>query len=469
MSSDQEARLSGQWTQQLVTALASGLRTAGYYDSSNAVMQRACSSLLTLLQETFDQTGPLSFRVHSHCVFVDKTRVPTSAASYGRFAYLLTMFEAWGIDTLTFVPGLTQEELMRALAVMSRTRLSGDEQLSRLLGAEGVERVQAEEAPEAAESTARPAASITAFSAAMRLGTDMGAMTGPVQPGTVRRARHISQAIVDEVLRDPTALLTLTTIKDYDRYLILHSTNVAVLSTLLGRRLGLDKRSLGELCLAGFMHDAGKLGVDPGVLNKPGALDDEEWQTMRRHPIMAAHTLLGGQRLTESIMRSVVVAYEHHLNHDLTGYPPTEIKTSVSLFGGIVSIADRYDALTTSRVYRKVNPTPPEVVVSMIEQRGTHFEPVLVKLFVEAMGVYPPGTVVVLTGGVAGVVCRPPATGTPLDRPAVRVVVGGDPGSEVDLQERVNGRYARSVIGVLNPSNKGQLPAVDPAILAAVS
>jgi HD-GYP domain-containing protein (c-di-GMP phosphodiesterase class II) len=275
--------------------------------------------------------------------------------------------------------------------------------------------------------------------------------------------------VVDQIMRDPVSLLTLTTIKDFDRYLVLHSTNVAVLSTLLGQRLGLDKPRLGELCLAGFLHDAGKLGVDPDVLNKPGALDKSEWDEMRRHPILAAYTLLGSRRLNPSNMRAVQVAFEHHLNYDLSGYPAVELKDKVTLYGSIVAIADLFDALTTARVYRKVNPTPAEAIANLMRRRGTHFDPTLVKLFVEVMGVYPVGTVVALTGREAGVVCRPPAIGSPVDRPRVRLAVGAEPGKIVDLNQRVEGKFVRSVVAVLNPGNNGQIPAVDPATLGGLN
>ena len=283
----------------------------------------------------------------------------------------------------------------------------------------------------------------------------------------VRRVRHVTQAVVDQILRDPSSLLALTTIKDFDRYLILHSTNVAVLSTLLGQRLGLDKARLGELCLAGFLHDAGKLGVDPDVLHKPGALDRDEWREMRRHPVLAAYSLLGNQRLNPSSMRSVVVAFEHHMNYDLSGYPEVELKNNVSLFGSIVAIADCFDALTTARVYRKVNPTPPEAILHLTKLKGTQLDPTLVKLFIEVLGVYPPGTVLALTGREAGVVCKAPGVGSPLDRPKVRIVVGAEPGRVVDLAERRNGGYVRNVVAVLNPSNKGQIPAIDPSTMTS--
>jgi len=104
----------------------------------------------------------------------------------------------------------------------------------------------------------------------------------------------------------------------------------------------------------------------------------------------------------------VVGPFEHHLNYDLSGYPTVELKSKMTLFGSIVAIADCFDALTTARVYAKVNPTPAEAVAHLVRHRGTQFDPTLVKLFIDVMGIYPPGTVLALTGREAGVVCRPP-------------------------------------------------------------
>jgi HD-GYP domain-containing protein (c-di-GMP phosphodiesterase class II) len=468
MTDDSDVKLDSRHGQQLALALAAGLRTAGYYDPGNAVMKQACGVLSSLLAQCDADVGPVNIRVHSHCVFVDRTRLSCSVSTYARFALIMQLFEEWNINSLTFSPGMSDDELMRVLVLLARERPTETEGLSDLLASRGIQGVTAMMATPGTGRGSQGISPITVYSVAMQLGAELGGTSGPIQSGTVRRARHVTQAVVDEILRDPVSLLTLTSIKDFDSYLILHSTNVAVLSTVLGHRLGLSKSLLGELCLAGFLHDAGKLGVAPDVLNKPGKLDEAEWQQMRRHPIMASQALLNTRHLTSSNMRSVVVAFEHHLNYDLSGYPNTEIKKKVSLLGGIVSIADRFDAVTTARVYRKVNVTPPEAMVHIVEGSGRHFDPFLVKLFVEVMGIYPPGSVVVLSGGEAGVVCHPPAVGTPLDRPSVRVIVGGEPGTVIDLQERAGDSYARDIIGVLNPSNKGQIPAVDPALFESV-
>ena len=212
-------------------------------------------------------------RIHSHCVFVDKVRIPASVSTYGRFAFLFELFEEWGINTLTFSPGLTDDELTRTLVLLARSRSERDGRprrpCSTAQGIAGGRRPRwCRRAAGGSPGSLTPR---DGYSAPCSWELSWARPTGPIEPGTIRRARHVTQAVVDEILRDPTSLLTLTTIKDFDNYLILHSTNVAVLSTVLGQRLGLDKATLGELCLAGFLHDAGKLGVDPDVLNKPGA------------------------------------------------------------------------------------------------------------------------------------------------------------------------------------------------------
>lgn len=472
---------SRELSRQLVLTLASAVRTASYYDVGNVIMRQAASALAELLDRCSRYTGSVSVAVHSHTVFVERARVPASVSTYERFSVLVELFERWNVGELTFYSGLREEELLKALMILARGVTSAGTALSDLLEAEGVERIVAKEAePEDKKRRTRrrpldrgpgsiPAPSVLAYSVAAQLGVDLASAAGPLEAGVARRVRHVTQALVDEILHDPGAMLALTTVKDFDRYLALHSVNVAVLSTVLGQRLGLDKTQLGELCLAGFLHDAGKLGVDPDVLQKPEALDPQEWEEVRRHPILAAYTLLSKQPLVGSNMRAVVVAFEHHLNYDLSGYPETELKRSVTLFGNIVAIADRFDALTTARVYRKVNFTPPEAIVYLLERAGTEFEPRLVCLFAQVLGVYPPGTVVVLTGGEVGIVCRPPAPGAPLDRPRVRVVTGPEAGSIRDLGERTAEGYPFSVVTVLNPSNRGQIPAVDPRLLETLA
>jgi HD-GYP domain-containing protein (c-di-GMP phosphodiesterase class II) len=451
--------------QELALALAAAVRTAAYYEPENAVMRESARVALSLISGQLELGDPVTIGVHSHCVFVQKTRIRSTLATFSRFAFLVDLYQSWAIQTLSFFPGLTETELVRLLMILGREKEEGAEALAARLrdpiaphiavdlpGPEGISRVAA--------------APVRAYASCVQLARDMRTEPAASKVVSLRQLRHVTQSVVDQVLSDPFSLIALSTIKDFDDYLISHSTNVAILSVVLGQRLGLSKAQLGELCLAAFLHDSGKTGVDPEVLAKPGGLSEPEWQEIRRHPTMGTMMLLASLQPGVPSMRAAVVAFEHHLRYDLSGYPPTRSKKSVTLFGSIVSITDVFDALTTARVYRTRNLTPYEALDYLITNAGTRFDPVLVKLFAEVMGLYPSGTVVELTSGEIAVVVKPPPAGGSLDRPHVRILRGTEAGSVVDLGDKHGGHFVRTVKNVVNPSNKGLTPAVVASLLA---
>ncbi len=445
--------------QALALALAVAFRTGAYYGADNAVLQQACASLHSHLAERLSASDSVSVGVHSHCVFIDRARIRTTVSSYGRFSYLIHLFETWSMASVTFTSGLTADELIKFVLAVGQVGPGGSTDLAGKLLALGVHNVQVEIGTPAPISSAP-----SVYAAALQVGREIQEAADSGGQIDVRRLRRVTQAVIDEVMADEQSMLTLTTIKKFDEYLLSHSTNVAILSVLLGQHLGLSKGRLSELCLAGFVHDIGKVDVAPSVLHKEGPLDPDEWEDMRSHPVYAARTLLGVCRPSPSIMKAAVVAFEHHLDYDMTGYPKTELKDTVTLFGNIVTIADRYDAMTTARVYRK-NLTPYEALHYLIDRAGTVCDPVLIKLFVDIMGLYPPGTMVELANGEIGVVCEPPAVGRPLEKPKVRIVHGSRPGRVLDLDMRLEGRQPLDIVRVLNPNNMGQVPAVDVAVL----
>jgi HD-GYP domain-containing protein (c-di-GMP phosphodiesterase class II) len=448
--------------QALALNLSVAIRTAAYYDADNAVMQQVCGVLRSQVADHCEETGSVRVGIHSHCVFIGSARVRATVSTYARLDYLIQLFDDWGINTLTFHAGISESDIAGLVLVMAREKGERLDRLSALLRQRGVQLIEVDLTAEG--GVAQAIAPVEAYAAAVQVGGELrdGSETG--EQANVRKVRHVTQAVVDQIMSDPRSLIALTTIKEFDQYLISHSTNVAILSVLLGQRLGLSKARLGELCLSAFLHDAGKLEVAPEILHKAGPLDSDEWREIRTHPIVAARSLLSAGRLTAPGMRAVVVAFEHHLNFDMSGYPPTKIKEHVTLFGNIVTLADRYDALTTPRPYRKINFTPHEALTYLVSHSGTYFDPALVKLFVEIMGVYPPGSLVELSSGELALVCEPPIVGRSLERPKVRLLTGERLGSVVDLDEQDEGGYGVAIARVLNPANKGQLPAIDASV-----
>jgi len=419
------------------------------------------STLAKLVVERTEKEGSLRVGSHSHCVFVGSARIRTSLATFERFAALMQVFVDREISVLAFHRGVSEAELIRLAIVLARETAQGPDELNGALRRVGVTHIEADTL--ATGTGVHTVAPVQAYVAAVELGEKLREAATNAQHVDVRQVRHVTQAIVDRIMDAPRSLIALTTVKEMDQRLVTHAGNVAILSVLLGQRLGLSKPRLGELCLAGFLHDAGKLEVTSGVLGKAGPLDEDEWKEMRKHPLTAARGLLTGHGLTPATMRAIVVAYEHHLNHDMSGYPECDIRDHVSLYGSIVTIADRYDALTTARTYRRFSFSPHEVVGYLIYHSGDFFDPILVKLFLEVMGLYPPGTLLRFNDGTTGLVCEPPSGGKPLDRPKVRMWTGLRTGQVIDLSAAESSEFDIAI--VLSPAGMGQVPAMEMDLL----
>ncbi len=224
----------------------------------------------------------------------------------------------------------------------------------------------------------------------------------------VRKARRLAQTIVDLIRDDAALMIGLSTIKDYDDYTYTHSVNVALLSTCLGRHIGLSDVALEYLTVCGLFHDLGKVGVDKEILLKQGMLTDDEWEQMKAHPLIGVRKILKLNAPQPLRSRILLGPFEHHLNPDMTGYPKTLFMDSLSLLGKILRIADVYEALTSQRAYRPRSYAPDEALRKMWGEAGKNFDLVLLKRFINMMGIYPIGSVVELSdGGVALVMDYP--------------------------------------------------------------
>jgi putative nucleotidyltransferase with HDIG domain len=220
----------------------------------------------------------------------------------------------------------------------------------------------------------------------------------------VRKARRLAQTIVDLVEEDSTLMLGLATIKDYDDYTYTHSVNVALLATSLGRHLGLSQVLLEQLVVCGLFHDLGKVEISKDILLKPGELDNEEWDIMRKHPLLGVRKILRLQAPHSLKSKIILGPFEHHLNPDMTGYPKTHFMKKLSLFGNILHIVDVYEALTSDRRYRPRAFTHNEALRRMWSEREKNFDTILLKNFIFMIGIYPIGSVVELDSGEIGLV-----------------------------------------------------------------
>ncbi|MBP7784008.1 MAG: response regulator [Aliarcobacter sp.] len=159
-----------------------------------------------------------------------------------------------------------------------------------------------------------------------------------------------------------------------------HTHRVAHYCKLLAGAYGLDERLQDIIFYASPLHDLGKIGIPDNILLKPGKLDDAEFEIMKNHAKIGYEILKGSK--SKYLKAGGVIAYNHHEKYDGTGYPNGLKGENIPILGRITAIADVFDALTSSRPYKKAWELN-DAFDLLIKEKGFHFDPKLVELFIE--------------------------------------------------------------------------------------
>jgi putative nucleotidyltransferase with HDIG domain len=228
------------------------------------------------------------------------------------------------------------------------------------------------------------------------------------------------EGLASAVGQNRRAMIALTALCRYDNYTFTHMVNVSVLTMAQARSLGIDGAPLRQFGLAGLMHDIGKIKTPAEILTNKDRLTEAEFAIIMKHPVDGADML---RRRLELPPLTAIVAFEHHLRVDATGYPAGVSRPALNVATQLCSIADVYDAMRSQRSYQRAFPTD-RILAVMQQNNGTRFDQRLVRRFSQLMGIYPAGNLVRLDNGALAVVLRIHAPDPA--RPTVRVIVGPD-------------------------------------------
>jgi HD-GYP domain-containing protein (c-di-GMP phosphodiesterase class II) len=253
----------------------------------------------------------------------------------------------------------------------------------------------------------------------------------------------------------------MASIKAHDDYTFNHMVNVCVLAIAFGQRLGLTRHSLAQLGLSALYHDMGKLHIPLEVLNSRTGLSEEEWALMGNHTVYAARTLFPLIVADRSTVNRILTALQHHLRFDGTGYPRLAIRKKQSLHARITAIVDTFDAMTTKRIYQRQY-LPDEAIAVIHQGAGTRYDPLLVKAFINCMGIFPVGSTVALSTGELAVVVESNSDPDRIHQPRVRVVTDSRqrslPPFLADLSQP--GESSRQVLRCVDPEEFGIVSAL---------
>ena len=452
---------------QLITQLNTLIKTSRIHGRANAALDKPVETMLTLI-ETLAHDQPVGLWVQDDFLFLGEHHMKVTSQQMLVVSSVIDALRKWGIGGLTFSSSVSSKDLREfahlfvSLDPASKSIDDFRQELKNLA-------VTSIEINDPRQLTFRedPAGDGNAklkhksqSKAAYGKATDaVGNLTQSARDGktlSFKLAKRAIQNIIDLMMHDEPVLLGLTTLRCHDQYTHNHSVNVALLSMALGNRAGYSKVDLADLGLGALFHDVGKCAISLDILNKPGEFTTEEWEIMRSHPVEGVLTLIELRNIGNVPARMASASFEHHINYDLSGYPKLAVPWKQSLPSRIVTIADCYDAMTSSRVYRREPMSPSKVLKFMFSKSGQSFDPILLKLFVNCVGIIPIGSLVVLDSDEFAVVLKPAADKADGERPIVKIITDAqgnpiDDGPELDLTEKNDtGEYGHSIIRLVD-------------------
>jgi len=416
-----------QHADELLRRFAASLRSAQLYSPGHPIIARNLESLSAAFQMLHSLQPTVTIGLVGDEVIVDDMPM-AKADTLGSFVRRL---QQSGIERITVDRGVTVDEVTEFLAAIMAidARDSDAADTFPALAHIRVGRVTVDQ---------RVEGSLTDMATIKRLYNDAVSVAGNVWDSAQTEgrpdatvARSMIDGLAQAVAQNRTALLALTTLKNYDNYTFTHMVNVSILTMGQARGLGIDGPLLREFGLAALMHDIGKVRTPLDVLNKPDKLTDDEFTIMKRHVVDGAEIL----RMTPDVPAlAPVVAFEHHLRVDGSGYPSGVARSSLNIGTMLCSIADVYDAMRSQRRYQQAFPTD-RILAVMKRNDGTQFDQHLVRRFVQLIGIYPVGGLVRLNTGEVAVVMNVYAPDP--YRPHIRVLIDRD-GRQLDLPMELN-------------------------------
>ncbi len=391
---------------ELVRSVAVASTNAVLYPFAHPAVSQSVDELVAAVSGVIDLGfDDVTVNIYKGTLFVEDHVLPEESSTYSK---LVDELLSRGISAVTFADVFSRGDAEGLVALMSADGIRDIESAKAFLEQRGVTGISlAETTALAAQDRGETAKE---NKDRVRKQYDRGVATMRDVETQVKLGRlfevgplqNLVNGLLESLLTDPAAVLGLTAIKSHDDYTLNHSINVCILSLSLGASLDLDEDSLRSLGLSALLYDLGKVRIPEDILSKEGALTADEWQIIKGHAIEGANLLKRIQLVDQMPM---IVAYEHHQRHDLQGYPDGGVVQEQHLFSKIVALCDAYDAMTTSRPFRR-EIRPDKALAVLMQGRGKAYDPSVTKSLVAMLGIFPMGAVVRLSDASTAVVFR---------------------------------------------------------------
>lgn len=454
---------------QFLYSLYAAMRNLKIYPVDNPTVQRSLEDLSKTARELVSRDGEGEFRVAGEFLFLNATRMKLDVDNYESFSFVIARFRESDVERLGFrrLPEPAEWAtlltcLLDPVGTSPRARFDALRDAMEVNGVEAFRLRPFDVATEALDDEAEQRARARrVYEQAVAATVDVQWAVGHAHPANLKRLKRVVQGLVDQILVAETPLIALTTVRGYAAEAVTHAVEVAILAVALGRRVGLSRLALYQLGFSALFHDIGIARLPESLYEDDAVPPPERWRMLRQHPWLGVLALLQLRDQADFAYRSMLVAYQHHMRRDLSGYPRARRLGELIYSARIVAVADAYVALTSRRQATGRSLDPSEALALLLANPTRALDPVLVKAFAQLLGAYPVGTALLLVSGDVGVVVRVNPLAEMRDRPMVRIARDAEgvtqfPGREVNLAEVDEaGAFRYAIVGTFDADRHG--------------
>lgn len=366
---------------------------------------------------------------------------------------IIGFFKKIGVERIVFHQGLQIEELIKFINCLSNPPESAVRDLKSHFNAIGIRNISVGKVS-GAPSEIKDSEVAKAIEELSQYEESLGRVSDSVDAVLNGEAiqyldfRYTISNVMDNLMGRHQEFLKLTDVRRHDASTFIHLLNVSILAMYFSFKLGFVKEDVLDIGTAAIFHDIGKIYISKKIIQKPDRLTDIEFAKIKSHTILGVEILLKYRDVLG--MLPPVVAFEHHLRFDVSGYPKPFFHQRPHRASLIVGICDVYDALIQRRSYKRDYP-PDMVYRLMAKEKGKLFEPGLFEEFFKIVGVWPTGTIVSLSDGRVAIVRE--QSQKDIFAPKVEVIEDDRKGEFIDLETE---KEKIKIENTLNPLGEGK-------------
>lgn len=436
---------------KILNDLIASLQKARLYSTDHLIFKNSIDSIYKSLQDVLREKGELVIGIVSG-EFAFEKEIFFELSNFDLAKKAIVFLQEKGIEKIVFYPHLNEDELYMFITFLvnplrEQIKMNLDGYLI-TLGIKNIAVGKIKVPDSISMKAAEPINYLSIYENYLKVFSEYTQAILNNRVADFSTLKITMTEIMEHLCLEHQKILKLTVMKKQGITALPHSVNVSILTIYFSFKLGFSKRDILDMGIAALFHDMGKIYIGRRIFGKENKLAEKESMDIKSHTQWGAEILL---KYVDTLgVLPVLVSFEHHLRYDFKGYPKLSFRYKPHIASFIVSICDIYDALS-QRMSPKYNYPADAIYSLMMKEGGKAFDPDLLGIFFRIIGVWPIGTIVLLSDSSVAIVRQ--ENEEDIFAPRVEIIYPQDRREVIDLKDR---KEDLKIERALNPFTEGK-------------